>query len=84
MTRGCRVNDYFVFIGSELCRNFDLTDNLLKCRPPKSEPRTTFNDSFYCDHSLAINVTSFTANRFKKLALVLLYTSKTRQIHSDY
>jgi len=46
MTRGCRLVDYVVQVGSDICENIDITDNQLRCRPPKQQPQSNQNTSF--------------------------------------
>jgi len=48
--------DYVVEVGSDICKNIDLTDNQLICRPPKQQPQSNQNTSFTCDQLLSIYV----------------------------
>jgi hypothetical protein len=57
MLRGCRMRDYVVQIGNQICTNSDLQDNQLSCRPPKVEPSSTVNDMTHCNPHLSITVT---------------------------
>jgi hypothetical protein len=41
--RGVRQEDYVVDIGFDICVLTSLTDNILRCKPPFSEP--SLNDS---------------------------------------
>jgi len=56
MMRGCRLRDYVVYIGNQICTISDLQDNQLSCRPPKVEPLVTMNDTIYCGQYLSIVV----------------------------